>query len=83
MIDPKLIKAFHKAIVEHGLEKCGVPKEVLDSLPPKLRKKLASRWFNPDKLWYAVPQKPLKLRHATAEDMADVMRIFRDLVKDD
>lgn len=83
MIDQKLTKAFRKAIIEHGLDKCGVPKEVLDSLPPKLRKKLASKWLDPSKLWYAVPQQKLELRYATAEEMAEVMEMFRGWVKDD
>ena len=83
MTDQKFIEAVSEEI-KQDLENNGIPREFLGSISdPELRDKSAARWFNPLKLWYAVPQKPLKLRHATAEDMKEVMEIFRGLVKDD
>ena len=83
MTDQKFIEAVSEEI-KQDLENNGIPRKMLGSIPdPELRDKVAAKWFNPLKLWYAVPQKPRKLRQATAEDMKEVMEMFRDLVKDD
>lgn len=83
MTDQKFIEAVSEEI-KQDLESNGIPRELVGSIPdPELRDKLAAKWLNPIKLWYAVPQKPRKLLHATAEDMKEVMEIFRGLVKDD
>ena len=83
MIDQEFIEAVSEEI-KQDLENNGIPRYMVDSIPdPELRDKLAEKWFNPAKLWYAVPQKPQKLRHATVEEMKEVVEIFRGLVKDD
>ena len=83
MLDQKFIEEVSEEI-KQDLENNGIPRKFVGSIPdPELRDKLAAKWFNPIKLGYAVPQKPLKIQHASVEEMKEVMEIFRGLVKDD
>ena len=83
MTDQKFIEAVSEEI-KQDLENNGIPRELVGSISdPALRDKSAARWFNPIKLWYAVPQQKLELRYATNEEREKILEEFKRLVNED
>lgn len=83
MIDQKFIEAVSEEI-KQDLENNGIPREMVDNIPdPELRDRLAEKWLNPGKLWYAVPQQKLELKYAINEEREKILEEFKRLVNED
>lgn len=52
-------------------------------LPEDLKSKLVVKWFDPERLWYAVPQQKLELKYATNEEREKILEEFKRLVNED
>ena len=60
-----------------------MPDAVETQLPEDLKSDLAVRWFDPEWLWYAVPQQELELRYATNAEREEILEEFKRLVNED